>query len=178
MPDAPRTQIRQRLVQLHAMQDAEAEEVQARHGARITCHRGCSGCCIDGLQVWSVEADRIEHEAAEVLDSPPGPEGACAFLAPDGACRIYAQRPYVCRTQGLPLRWVEQVEGERVEYRDLCVLNEPGGPPPEDLPVEACWTLGPHEEVLARLEALWTDDRPSRVPLRSLFRPARRIEGA
>ena len=81
----------------------------------------------------------------------PHAEGACAFLDVDGGCRIYADRPYVCRTQGLPLRWLEDQEEHAVELRDICPLNEVGEPI-ERLPAQDCWTLGLFEERLARLE--------------------------
>lgn len=167
--DADREVALEKLRQLHALEDAEAAELRARNGARITCHRGCSGCCLDDLSVWSVEAARIREEASAVLLERPHAPGGCAFLDAEGGCRIYEQRPYVCRTQGLPLRWFE-VEGEvRREYRDICTLNEEGGPALEALDPLACWTLGPHEEALARLEQLWSGGRPRRVRLRDLF---------
>ncbi len=96
------------------------------------------------------------------------------MLDADGACRIYEVRPYVCRTQGLPLRWVEAA----VERRDICPLNEPGEPI-EELPEDACWELGPIEERLAATEleegrAAGDSGAPEatrpRVRLRDLFR--------
>ncbi|MBK7707050.1 MAG: hypothetical protein IPJ30_15135 [Acidobacteria bacterium] len=55
----------------------------------------------------------------------PHTRGACAFLDQD-ACRIYPDRPYVHRTQGLPLRWIEDDLEEAFKYRDICPLNEAG----------------------------------------------------
>lgn len=104
-----------------------------------------------------MEAERIRRDFPAVLQEAPATEG-CAFLGPDGGCRVYAARPYVCRTQGLPLRWAEA----GVEHRDICPLNDEG-PPIEGLPIEACWTIGPVE---ARLAAVSQGDR---VALRSLF---------
>jgi hypothetical protein len=95
--------------------------------------------------------------------------GACVFLDPRGACRIYAHRPYVCRTQGLPLRWLEAKDNEPiVEYRDICPLND-RGVPVEALNVQDCWTLGPAEEALAQLQERSHPGDMRRVPLRSLF---------
>ena len=100
----------------------------------------------------------------------PHPPGACAFLDAAGGCRIYADRPYVCRTQGLPLRWLEEREdGEWVEYRDICPLNEQG-PPVEELELEDCWSIGIYEPRLLDLqEALQGPGPPRRVALRDLF---------
>lgn len=147
---------------LHEEVDEAAAARAARHPGRLRCGRGCSGCCVDELSVFEVEARRIRAEFGELLRSErPHPPGACAFLDDTGACRIYAARPYVCRTQGLPLRWVDHEAG--VERRDICPLNEPG-PPLEELDAGDCWELGPFE---ARLAALQGDGR--RVRLRALF---------
>ena len=124
------------------------------HAARTQCRKGCCVCCVDEITVFEVEAENIRrHHAALLEHGTPHAPGACAFLAEDGVCRIYEHRPYVCRTQGLPLRWIgETDDGQTVEYRDICPLNEPG-PAIEDLPTEECWTLGPFEEFLAKLQA-------------------------
>ena len=90
----------------------------------------------------------------------------CAFLDAEGACRIYADRPYVCRTQGLPLRWIEEDFDETIEYRDICPLNA-AGEPVEDLEAADCWTIGPFEEELSMIQAGTGDS--ARVPLRDLF---------
>lgn len=159
------------LLRLHTDVDARARPLAARLGSRLQCRRGCTPCCTDGLTVFEVEAERIRRCAVELLrNGAPHPEGACAFLDFDGACRIYEHRPYVCRTQGLPLRWLEEDEdtGEIRDRRDICPLNAEG-PPLELLSESDCWTIGPSEE---RLAALQHDLGPSgaRVALRSLFR--------
>ncbi|MEO6418158.1 MAG: YkgJ family cysteine cluster protein, partial [Polyangiaceae bacterium] len=94
---------------LHAEVNHEAGHLHVLHEARLACKRGCSACCVDELTVFEVEAAPIRLRHAELLATgAPHVEGACAFLDDEGACRIYAERPYVCRTQGLPLRWVEE----------------------------------------------------------------------
>ena len=138
---------------LHSDIDREARRLHVLHAPRLQCRVGCSSCCVDGLSVFDAEADQIRLRHAELLahGSPRG-EGACAFLGEDDACRIYPDRPYVCRTQGLPLRWIEG-EGNRgaVELRDICPLNE-AGEPIENLPAEDCWTIGPTEVRLGELQ--------------------------
>jgi len=54
-----------------------------------------------------------------------------------------------------------------VELRDICPLNE-AGVPLEDVPADDCWTLGPTEEKLARLD-LATGTPSVRVALRGMF---------
>ena len=165
MPDA-QTQLRT----LHDELDAACAALAARHRARLHCGRGCNACCVDGLSVFEVEAERIRRRHPDLLrEGAPHPPGACAFLGDAGECRVYAERPYVCRTQGLPLRWIEEDErGEPVERRDICPLNS-DGEPIESLPPHDCWELGPVEARLAELEAGRGGRAARRVRLRDLF---------
>jgi hypothetical protein len=55
-----------------------------------------------------------------------------------------------------------------VEMRDICPLNETDELI-EKLPEEHCWSIGPFEERMARLQVN-LDGRLGRVPLRKLFR--------
>lgn len=154
---------------LHADVDREVAEISGRLGERITCRLGCSDCCVDGLTVFEVEADRIRRDTGRRLSgAEPHAEGACAFLDDAGACRIYESRPYVCRTQGLPLRWLDEQDGEVVEYRDICPLNDHGGPVEAIAPSD-CWSIGPAEMRLVRIQRTYVGDRVDRVALRSLF---------
>lgn len=149
------------LEDLHAEVDRRAGELSRLHGAALVCRRGCSGCCVDDITVFEVEADRIRAAAAALpAGSAPHPPGRCAFLGDEGQCRIYAARPYVCRTQGLPLRWID--EEAEAEYRDVCELNEGVGV--EGLDGSECWSIGEMEERLARM-----NEGRGRVALRDLF---------
>lgn len=162
------SQLLERLRALHTEIDLLSGGVAAQHS--LQCGRGCNSCCEDDLTVFEVEAARIRAEFGGLLATErPAPAGACAFLASDGSCRIYAARPYVCRTQGLPLRWLEEDESEEiVELRDICPLNA-GAVAPELLEEEGCWTIGPFEERLADLQAEADGGTLRRVPLRTLF---------
>lgn len=159
------------LSQLHTEVDEQSTALHALHARRLQCRKGCSGCCVDDLTVFAVEAESIRRSHGDLLaHGTPHREGACAFLDDTGACRIYAHRPYVCRTQGLPLRWIEERDGGPKELRDICPLNE-AGDPVETLPTDACWTIGPFEERLRHLQ-LAADGRLTRVRLRDLFEKA------
>jgi uncharacterized protein len=140
------------------------------HSQRLLCRQGCKGCCMDGITVFEVEAQNIIEQYHDLLDhGVPYAEGACPFLDREGSCRIYMHRPYVCRTQGLPLRWLDETKtGDIVEMRDICPVND-FGPAIETLPEEQCWTIGPFELRLAALQALVSGNEMRRVPLRSLF---------
>ena len=137
---------------------------------RFQCKSGCHACCIDGLSVFEIEAKNIErHHRDLLLHEKPHSQGACAFLDPSGQCRIYEHRPYVCRTQGLPLRWIEDLpDGGAVEMRDICPLNDKGKPL-ETLEPQECWSVGPFEEELARLQISHDRKKLNRVLLRELF---------
>ncbi len=122
----------------------------------------------------------LEVEAAWILAhreqwsggaDAPHARGRCAFLTQDGSCRIYPWRPYVCRTQGLPLRWFD---GPRNEGRSICPLNEVGfaqaGVDLADLSATSLWTLGETEGRLASLQAEAAGEfRQVRISLRDLW---------
>jgi hypothetical protein len=154
---------------LHAVVDELTEPVRRAHAGRLACRAGCAGCCQDDLTVFEVEADVLRRRHPELLATgTPHAAGACAFLDDGGLCRVYDARPYVCRTQGLPLRWLDEDEqGETFEARDVCPLNL-DGVPLEELPADELWTLGPIEQRLADRQAA-ESGTPTRVTLRSLF---------
>ena len=158
------------LARLYADVDYQSQQLCQIHSERLRCGRGCCSCCVDGLTVHEIEANNIQRHHRGLLETGiPHQEGACAFLNEEGACRIYEHRPYVCRTQGLPLRWIEQRgDGCVREMRDICPLNE-SGEPIENLPEEECWSIGPFEGKLARLQAVAGDGEMRRIALRDLF---------
>ncbi|MDH7598079.1 MAG: YkgJ family cysteine cluster protein [Sedimentisphaerales bacterium] len=163
------------LARLYELVDRQARALAAVHKDRICCRKGCSSCCKDGLTVFELEAMNIRRNHAGLLQTAkPHEVGMCAFLDEQGACRIYPSRPYVCRTEGLPLRWIDQMpDGSPVEMRDICPLNDQG-PAIETLDLNLCWTIGPVEEALAELEAQCDGGRLRRVGLRELFAAGQR----
>ncbi len=156
-----------------------ATAMAERWGHPSGCGLGCSRCCQDDLTVFTIEAERIRHHHTALLaQGEPHPTGACAFLDGEGGCRIYPQRPYVCRTQGLPLRWLEpDGEGGGFEYRDICPLNESEeGIPLVELPADAFWTIGHWESRLRMIQQLAQGDE-QRVALRALFAVSPGVRG-
>lgn len=96
--------------------DSFSAGVSGRRADDLACRAGCDGCCRVELTVSPVEATsvrealgRLSSEArAEIaLRARGGGEGEtrCVFLGNDGRCAVYENRPLVCRTQGLPLRY-------------------------------------------------------------------------
>jgi len=151
--------------------DSRARSLEQVHAGRLNCGKGCSSCCVDGITVFRVEAENIEEKHGDLLaDREPHAAGACAFLDGSGGCRIYEDRPYVCRTQGLPLRWLEEVSGGIVEYRDICPLNESDSERLETIDEDKCWSIGEFEGRLASIEAAASESKRERVSLRSLFK--------
>jgi hypothetical protein len=140
------------------------------------------------MTVFDVEAKRIRRNHAELLTTgQPHAHGACAFLDADKSCRIYHDRPYICRNHGLPLRWDDHEQ--EAEMRDICPLNDDGSDWLVSLPKEELFELGPTDNRLAALQLDVDGDssadsagdselpqpergdpeEPSRVKLRDLF---------
>lgn len=161
--------VRKKLAALYLEIDTRVSRLVALHERVLTCKRGCVTCCEDDLTIYSIEAENIKVSCPEVCVSSPHVEGACAFLDNNGACRIYAARPYVCRTQGLPLQWFDELEdGQLVAYRDICPKNDEKGLL-EGLTEDESWVIGPVEERLSALQYEYGAGSMLRVALRNLF---------
>lgn len=93
--------------------DGFREQVEQRQRDRIQCRPGCDGCCHVELTVCRVEAAVVERALRglpdrtreEIRHNAQSLSGRCPMLSRDGCCHIYADRPLVCRSQGLPLRY-------------------------------------------------------------------------
>ncbi len=161
--------ISQTMMAFYARIDAASDGVLralTTNGNCLRCQKGCCSCCLDDLSVTPAEARVIQDNCNEVLREMPHQPGACAFLDDEGACRIYPYRPYICRTHGLPLRWLDEDEnGEDIEERDVCELNEIDL---AQLPKEACFTLGLPELQLEKMNEI-AFPNTGRIALRSLF---------
>jgi hypothetical protein len=141
---------------LHQQVDERAQGLARRHAQQ--------------LSVVEIEALKLrERHAAVLRHQRPHPAGRCALLGPDGGCRVYPDRPYVCRTQGLPLRWLEEAaDATLVELRDVCSKNF------ADVSITALtdtelWLIGPYEARLAALQRQAFGGLLRRVKLRDLF---------
>ncbi len=150
--------------------NTEIARVEKLNANRMHCKPGCHDCCVDNITVFEAEAQFIRYYHQNLLlNENPHHKGACAFLDENGLCRIYEHRPYVCRTQGLPLRWVEyEADGTMAEFRDICPLNA-NNTPVELLPDDQCWDIGPFEQKLADIQMQLRNGNLKRVRLRDLF---------
>jgi uncharacterized protein len=71
------------------------------------CAPGCSDCC-RAMTVLPLEACAILRDAgpaAESVHSDPS-QDACPFLSEERRCRVYPVRPFLCRTRGVPIVYV------------------------------------------------------------------------
>jgi len=84
----------------------------------VRCGKGCAHCCriwvgvtrdeagllAERVRDGSVQPDRRRLERQRDFADPadfigqPLEDASCAFLGPDGACMVYADRPSICRT--------------------------------------------------------------------------------
>jgi hypothetical protein len=163
-------QVQELLARFYQEVDQRAQTIADMNGDRLHCQKGCSPCCVDDITVFQVEANHIKEAHSQLLaQDKPHDKGVCAFLDAEEACRIYETRPYVCRSQGLPLRWLDETpDGQEVEMRDICPLNDIE----EDLsilPSDQCWQIGPFEEVLANIQTYVGQGELTRVALRDLW---------
>jgi uncharacterized protein len=127
---------RARLFELFAKVDAFFGRAAARFpGADgITCHAGCADCCRRRFSVTAVEAEVISEGLASLPSAArealarrarSGDPGTCPALEDDGRCAVYAFRPVICRTHGLPIRFAaEPGAGPRqLPIVDACPKN-------------------------------------------------------
>jgi hypothetical protein len=113
--------------ELAAKVDAFFARVAARHPDDLRCAAGCDACCRQRLTVTTIEADAIAaliaalgDEARRRLGEIARREDRCAALDDAGRCAIYAARPLVCRSHGVPIR----TRNERgLPVVDACRLN-------------------------------------------------------
>ncbi|MFH1811985.1 MAG: YkgJ family cysteine cluster protein [Pseudomonadota bacterium] len=120
------------LTKLHAKTDAFFTVVLTRHRLRMNCGMGCASCCHRMPSVFPVEAWMI----AEGLRRAPGPVAQrmarrlvdhsheteispCPLLDDRGHCRVYADRPIICRSHGAPIK----VPGQPADRWSVCPLN-------------------------------------------------------
>jgi Fe-S-cluster containining protein len=102
-----------RLDELYDKLDAFFTKGLADHRDEMECRAGCSDCC-KRFSVTGVEAERIEEVAralepslrTTIAERAQVDEQACPALV-DGLCAIYEARPAICRTHGLPIRFVD-----------------------------------------------------------------------
>lgn len=107
--------------------DALCSGVMTQCADSISCRKGCDSCCRHFSIFW-VEAVNLAcfvatlpQEQAELLRSKAdklADQDVCPLLL-DGACAVYAARPIICRTHGLPIL----TRSETTQSIDFCPRN-------------------------------------------------------
>jgi Fe-S-cluster containining protein len=62
------------------------------------CQRACGPIACSGLEAQALQD--AGHTLPAIVDHPTQGPMTCSHLSPEGRCRIYAQRPLVCRLFG------------------------------------------------------------------------------
>lgn len=92
--------------QLISQTDQLTASLEKMHKPHLQCKLGCSFCCMD-YSVFPLEFHAIRErlQTREVSIHEEAGEEECIFLV-NNACTIYAFRPMICRTHGLPLLYM------------------------------------------------------------------------
>lgn len=104
---------RSHLITLRTRVDAHFDAAVARTPEGFRCRAGCDQCC-ERFAVFEVEAAPIRQALAELAARDPGlrerireqgrdPHASACALLVDGLCSVYAERPLICRSHGLPI---------------------------------------------------------------------------
>lgn len=124
----------QHLVTLRSRVDAHFDAAVARTPDAFACRPGCDRCCHVRFSVFEVEAAPIRRALAELETADPAlrqrirEQGndplatACALLV-DGRCSVYAERPLICRSHGLPIAVRDPDDPDGPLILDHCPLN-------------------------------------------------------
>lgn len=102
--------------------DALSEKLEKMHRPHLACKMGCDLCCMDysifPIEFYSI-AHRLEQQKVKIKLPSVTRQDNCVFLK-DHVCAIYAERPIICRTHGLPLLYVNEEEEWELS---ACELN-------------------------------------------------------
>jgi Fe-S-cluster containining protein len=154
--------------------DQLCEGITTLLGDALTCHAGCSSCCIE-ISVFPVEAAALLEAAGQLPPdqqkllvqqlSKPEENGHCPLLLHD-RCLLYQARPIICRTHGLPILITDDNGQSRM---DVCPLNCKGL---EQIPGEALINLERLNTLLTSINLLYLRETgaelPERVPISRL----------
>lgn len=105
--------------------DERIARLEAMHGEHLACRPGCCGCCVN-LSVFAVELYSIAGQLAQagIGEVAFDLRATCGWLD-KGLCRIYAARPIICRTHGLPVAIPDDDCHDHKEV-SFCPLNFTG----------------------------------------------------
>lgn len=114
------TEAFEQYINLRDSLDNRISELYATHSDYVQCKHKCSSCCIN-FGILAVEKYYILHAIENSSKYTTQHEDeTCAFLW-NNSCSIYAHRPFICRTQGLPIVYLQEDTG--VYELSVCELN-------------------------------------------------------
>lgn len=156
VPDQIREQYNSLVSEVDLLVDALADRLQDH----IRCAPGCSSCC-RAFSLCSLEASLLAtlHRSVSSV-SLPRVDDRCRLLV-DDRCSIYAHRPLICRTQGLPIGYVDELH-KQVEV-SACPLNFAEN---HSFTVDDLLFLDPYNFRLADLNRHYCQDNGLDVDLR------------
>lgn len=113
----------QKYLKLRNELDAEISKLEIMHTSKMQCRKGCDSCC-ESIRIFPIEYHFIQNQINKAdlpaLKLKHRFSKSCRFLV-NGSCQIYKFRPFICRTQGLPLLYENQ-QGNGYEL-SVCKLN-------------------------------------------------------
>lgn len=161
--------------QVAARADAFFQQVMASCPEQMICAPGCVDCCQQDLEVLAAEAlailgalDRLPAHALRALEAGTGDGGACRLLL-DGRCAVYEDRPLICRTHGLPIRYGDPDDPGAPADVSCCVLNFVEADPPADAVLNGTLLLAGLSVADSLVRAQLGVDEPARIPLSRLL---------
>ncbi|PLX80182.1 MAG: hypothetical protein C0616_08970 [Desulfuromonas sp.] len=139
--------------------DTFGRQVHRLFADRMACRKGCAGCCLleSVLPVEAASLDlalkSLPQESFQGLVNTANSVSTNCPLLLNGECSIYAARPLICRTHGLPLL-IREEKGNRV---DVCDKNFVGG---GSLPGEAVLDLEALNAALVMINRRFLQEHP------------------
>ncbi len=127
----------------------------------LRCAPGCCSCC-KSFSVSALEAALIADTGVRAIQREDD-EDRCALLVAE-RCSIYPQRPLICRTQGLPIGYIDEIN-EQIEV-SACPLNFTGEHPFEH---DDLFLIDPFNSRLAALNTMYCRDVGLQSDLRLPF---------
>ncbi len=157
--------------ELIAKVDAQWRRSAELLGQRLHCGPGCCACCRH-ISVFPVEAAALALAAKDLPDeqakalrrkaAQSAADGPCPLLDAAGRCILYAARPVICRTQGLPLL----IRTDRGAQVSSCPENDLSE---ATIPAGAIVDLERLNEILVAVNRLFVQTAmpaaPERIPI-------------
>ncbi len=147
--------------QLIAQVDSWVRKANDRYGRHVVCRKGCDMCCQRRFSVFSVEAYWIARAyrqlPARTQHLIREPRAHCPFLV-DHACSIYADRPIICRTYGLPAATSDDDGQRSVSW---CELNFTELPPDSEFAPDGVLEVDTINVKLAAVNSLFMKEAGS-----------------